>query len=165
MQPISKKEVSDIRNSQTRLINNVRNLENKINDISNVLTDLQNSLEEKFANATANEHEKHVSKMLNHDNKTDLHDNVKPNQDSAFPHLDQSMEIAIQLTGLRKGSEKNLSNHIEINNRPPEQNESHISSTKLQGGNDARSFSEKKIYLAKDHLCPKGTQKEKVFSH
>ena len=165
MQPISKKEVSDIRNSQTRLINNVRNLENKINDISNVLTDLQNSLEEKFANATANEHEKHVSKLLNHDNKTNLHDNVKPNQDSAFPRLDQSMEIAIQLTGIKEGSEKNLSNHIEINNRPPEQNESHISSTKLQSGNDARSFSEKKIYLAKDHLCPKGTQKEKVFSH
>ena len=157
MQPISKKEVSDIRNSQTRLINNVRNLENKINDISNVLTNLQNSLEEKLANATANEHEKHVFKMLSHDNKTDLHDNVKPNQDSAFPRLDQSMEIAIQLTGIKEGSEKNLSNHIEINNRPPKQIESHISNIKLQGGNDARLFFEKKIYLTKDHLCPKGT--------
>lgn len=155
-QPMIQIDASDVRNKQTMLINNVQKLENKINNISNVLTDLQNSLKEKFADT--NEQAKRVSKLLSHDDKINLHDMLKPKQDSAL-HLNQTMEIAIQLTDLR-GNAQNLSNHKKINVRPPEKNPSLISNLNLQSRKDTISRPPKMQFPAEPRVCPEGTSRK-----
>ena len=120
-----------------------------------MLTKLQNSISEKFANATINDHEKRVLKLLSHDNKTNLHDSLKQNQDSKLPSLEQTMEIAIQLTDFR-GNEKNMSNHCKICDRPHEVKMSDSSEDNLQLRIDREAASQKKPIKEKVHVCPKG---------
>ena len=165
--PIIQSEVSDIKNSQTNLIDNLQKLEEKINNISNVLTKLQNSTSKNLTNAAVNELEERVSKLLSHDNKTNLHDNLKQNQDSKLPILDQKMEIDIQLTDLR-GNEKDMSNIqcriCKINDRPHELKMHNSSEDLLQPRITTRTVSQNGLTKEKVQVCPKGAY-TKIENH
>ena len=140
-------------------MDNLQKLEEKINNISNVLTKLQNSSSENLTNAAVNELEERVSKLLHHDNKTNLHDNLKQNQDSKLPILDQKMEIDIQLTDLR-GNEKDMSNIqcriCKNNDRPHELKMNKSSNDNLQPRITTEIASQKGLTKETVHVCPKG---------